>query len=122
VNQDPQQPAGIVISGGTVNIGALASGPNARASQVVVGSGDRRGELARLTQELLYVIGEHRDNLADYPAAQAAAEEASAEIEQGRPDSSRVRQLLENVATAAGPVAAIATAVSTLLRAITGTG
>ncbi len=121
----PPEPRGIVISGGTVHIGALAQGPGARASQVVSqptepDSGLERAELAGLMRDLLAAIGDHTGELTDEAGAQAAAEEAAAEMGKDRPDVSRVRQLLSKLALAAGPVSEIAAAVITVERAIAG--
>jgi hypothetical protein len=122
----PPEPRGIVISGGTVHIGALAQGPGARASQVVSqpaadpDSGLPREELAGLLRELLEAIRDHRPELADEAGAQTAAEEAVAEIEQARPDVSRLRRLLGKLSAAAGPVSEIAAAIITVERAIAG--
>jgi len=122
----PPEPRGIVISGGTVHIGALAQGPGARASQVVSqpaaepDSGLQREELAGLMRELLEAIRDHAGELTDEAGAQTAAEEAVAEMGSDRPDVSRVRQLLGKLAIAAGPVSEIAAAIITVERAIAG--
>jgi hypothetical protein len=122
----PPEPRGIVISGGTVHIGALAQGPGARASQVVSqpaaepDSGPERAELAGLMRDLLAAIGDHTAELTDEAGAQTAAEEAAAEMSKDRPDVSRVRQLLSKLALAAGPVSEIAAAIITVERAIAG--
>ena len=115
----PQQP-GIVISGGTVNIGALAQGPHARASQVVRMTAEQRDDLAAATRELLDALRQHQGELTDAQDARHAAEDAAAELAQDEPDTSRVRRLLDRVAAAAGPVAEIAAAVNAVQRAITG--
>jgi hypothetical protein len=116
---EPQQP-GIVISGGTVNVGALAQGSHARASQVVRATAGQRDDLAALTRELLDALRQHQGELADAQDAQGAAEDAAAELAQEEPDASRVRRLLDKVVAAAGPVAEIAAAVNAVQRAITG--
>jgi hypothetical protein len=122
----PPEPRGIVISGGTVHIGALAQGPGARASQVVSqpavepDSAQERAELSALMRDLLAAISDHAGELADGPGTQAAAEEAAAEMSKDRPDVSRVRQLLSRLALAAGPVSEIASAIITVERAIAG--
>jgi len=123
-DKEPQQ-AGIVISGGTVHIGALAQGPHASAAQVVQAAegqlaAERRDQLTVLVAELLSVLRQHQPELADEANAQAAAEEAAAELAADEPDTSRVRRLLDKVAAAAGPVAEIAAAVNAVQRAITG--
>ena len=123
-DKEPQQ-AGIVISGGTVHIGALAQGPHASAAQVVqAGEGqfaaERRDQLTGLVTELLSVLRQHQPELADEANAQGAAEEAAAELAADEPDTSRVRRLLDKVAAAAGPVTEIAAAVNAVQRAITG--
>ncbi|HEY5018247.1 MAG TPA: hypothetical protein VII59_15875 [Streptosporangiaceae bacterium] len=126
MTQPPEPSRGIVISGGTVHIGALAQGPGARASQVVSqpaaepDSGAQREELAGLMRELLAAIGDHTGELADEAGAQTAAEEAAAELGEDRPDVSRVRQLLSKLAIDAGPVSEIAAAIITVERAIAG--
>jgi hypothetical protein len=48
------------------------------------------------------------------------ADDVSAELDQEHPDTSRIRRLLTNVATAAGSVTEIAAAVAAVQRAITG--
>jgi hypothetical protein len=122
----PPEPGGIVISGGTVHIGALAQGPGARASQVVnqpaadPDSGLEREELARLMRDLMAAISDHAGELTDEAGAQTAADQAAAEIGKDRPDVSRVRQLLSKLAIAAGPVSEIAAAIITVERAIAG--
>jgi hypothetical protein len=122
----PPEPRGIVISGGTVHIGALAQGPGARASQVVSqpavepDPGLQREDLADLMRELLGAIRDHTGELTDEADAQTAAEEAVAEMGKDRPDVSRVRQLLGKLAIAAGPVSEIAAAIITVERAIAG--
>jgi Family of unknown function (DUF5955) len=116
---EPQQP-GIVISGGTVNIGALAQGSHARASQVVRLTAEQRDDLAAAVRELLGALRQHQGELTDAPDAQRAAEDAAAELSHDEPDTSRVRRLLDRVVAAAGPVAEIAAAVNAVQRAITG--
>ena len=115
----------MVISGGTVHIGALAQGPHASASQVVQAAesqlaAERRDQLTVLVAELLSALRKHQPELADGADAQAAAEEAAAELAADEPDTSRVRRLLDKVAAAAGPVTEIAAAVNAVQRAITG--
>jgi Family of unknown function (DUF5955) len=116
VSEDPQP--GIVISGGSVNIGAVALGPHARAYEVVHSPGDQN--LVSLMHDLLATLQQHESELADHETAQAAADEVSAELDQEHPDTSRIRRLLTNVATAAGSVTEIAAAVAAVQRAITG--
>lgn len=126
MTQPPEPNRGIVISGGTVHIGALAQGPGARASQVVSqpaaepDSSPQREELTGLMRELLAAIGHHTGELADEGAAQAAAEEAAAEMAKDQPDVSRVQRLLSKLAIAAGPVSEIVAAIITVERAIAG--
>jgi DNA invertase Pin-like site-specific DNA recombinase len=120
------EPGGIVISGGNVQIGALAQGKGASASAVVAqsaldpSSAAGGEQVAGLMRDLLDALAEHASELTDDAGAQAAAEDASAELGRERPDISRVRQLLAKVASAAGPVSEIAAAIATILRAITG--
>jgi len=123
VSEDPQP--GIVISGGSVKIGAVAQGPHARAYEVVHSpgdqiSGEQRGNLVSLMHDLLATLQQHESELADHETAQAAADDVSAELDQEHPDTSRIRRLLTNVATAAGSVTEIAAAVAAVQRAITG--
>jgi hypothetical protein len=125
VSEEPQ-PGGIVISGGSVEIGALAQGPHARASYEVVQSpGDQisaqqRENLASLLHDLLDVLQQQGNELPDRATVQAVVGEVSAELDQEHPDRSRVRRLLERIAAAAGPVSEIVAAVATLQRAISG--
>jgi Family of unknown function (DUF5955) len=131
MTQEPQ-PGGIVISGGNVQIGALAQGPGARASAVVAQPAlepdlepasdqeQQKQELADLMRDLLDALRQHASELTDDASAQAAAEDATAELSKERPDISRVRQLLAKIAAAAGPVSEIAAAILTVQRAITG--
>jgi len=118
------KPAGIVISGGNVHIGALAQGSGAHAEQVVLGTGDSAGsvreEIAELIDDLLDVIREHADELTDEASAREAAAEAAAEVATDRPDIPRVRRLLAKLGAAAGPVSEIAAAIITIERAISG--
>jgi hypothetical protein len=116
---ESQQP-GIVISGGTVNIGALAQGSHARASQVVRMTAAQRDDLAAATRELLDALRQHQGELTDAADARDAAEDAAAELAQEEPDTSRARRLLDRVLAAAGPVAEIAAAVNAVQRAVTG--
>jgi hypothetical protein len=125
MTQEPEQ-GRIVFSGGNVHIGALAQGPGARASQLVSqpadpAAGVRREELAGLMRDLLDAVRDHAGELADDAAAQATAEEAAAELSKDSPDVSRFRQLLGQLAIAAGPISEIAAAIITVERAITGT-
>ena len=122
-DKEPQQ-AGIVISGGTVHIGALAQGPHARASQVVQAAegqaaDERRDQLTVLVAELLSVLRQHQPELSDGVSAQAAAKDAATELAADEPDTSRVRRLLDNVTSAAGPVAEVSAAVNAVQSAIT---
>jgi hypothetical protein len=123
VNEDPQI-AGIVISGGTVGIGALAQGPHARASYNIEQppaeqlSGDQRENLSNLMLALLDSLGQHKTELRDQTAIQAMADEVSAELDQNHPDKSRVSRLLTAIASAVGPVTEIATAVTAMLKAV----
>lgn len=118
---------GVVISGGTAKIGALAQGSHAQASYREVVklahgqlTGEEREHLQGLMQELLAVLRQHDSELADAPAVQSAVDEVSGELEHERPDRSRIRRLLDTAAAAAGPVADIMTAVATIQRAIGG--
>lgn len=122
MTKDPQ-PGGIVISGGDVRIGALAQGSGAHAEHTVTRSAaadDAPGELAALMRGLIDALDQHEGELADSASAREAARQAEAEMAKDSPDASRVRRLLDKVAAAAGPVSAIATAIVTLERAITG--
>lgn len=125
MTQEPP-PGGIVISGGTVRIGALAQGRGARAEQTVTQPAAAEDpatspeELAGLMRGLLEALRQHEDELADSASAQEAARQAAAEIAKDSPDTSHVRRLLQKVASAVGPVSEIATAIITLERAITG--
>jgi hypothetical protein len=126
--ESQREPGGIVISGGKVQIGALAQGSGAQASyrQVTHSAGwpshQESEELEVLLQELLETLRRHDSELADGPAIRSAVEEVDAELSRERPDRSRIRRLLEKVATAAGPIAEIAAAAATLGRAIAGAG
>lgn len=124
MTQEPQ-PGGIVISGGTVRIGALAQGPGARASHVInepaEPSSQAHEDLAELIRELLDALREHAGELTDDASAQAAAADIATEAAKDRPNVSRIRQLLAKVGAAAGPVSEIAAAIITVERAITGT-
>jgi hypothetical protein len=114
----------VAISGGDVTIGALAAGPHARASGQVTApaagnlAGDPGDSLPALLQELLEAVRRHADDVQDPAAAEAAARQLSAELDQGRrPDAARLTRLLTALAAAAGPAAGIATAVTSVLRA-----
>jgi hypothetical protein len=123
-----QPPAGgVVISGGTVRIGALAQGSHARASSREIIqlpaaelSAEDREELQGLIGQLLAILRQHDGELADPLAIQLAVDEMSGELDQERPDRSRVRRLLDKIAAAAGSIADIATAVAAVQRAISG--
>jgi hypothetical protein len=123
-----QPPAGgVVISGGTVRIGALAQGSHARASSREIIqlpaaelSAEDREELQGLIGQLLAILRQHDGELADPSAIQLAVDEMSGELDQERPDRSRVRRLLDKIAAAAGSIADIATAVAAVQRAISG--
>jgi hypothetical protein len=125
VSEEPQ-PGSIVFSGGHVEIGALAQGPHARATSKVIRSpdaqtnGGQSENLASLIRELMAALRQHSNDLPDHETAQAAAHQISAELDQEHPDKSRIRQLLTRVATAAGPVTAIAAAVAAVEQAISG--
>ncbi len=109
-----------------MKIGAVAQGPHARASYKVVHSpddqisGEQRENLVGLIDDLLSTLQQYGNELPDHETAQAAADEVSAELDQEHPDTSRIRRLLTNVATAAGSVTEIAAAVAAVQRAITG--
>lgn len=109
-----EESGGIVISGGTVNIGALAQGSHAKASNRQVVNAGQDEELRGLIQDLLAVLNEHDSEFADAPAVHSAA----GELEQAQPDRSRVRVLLDRIAAAAGPIADIAAAVAAVRQAI----
>jgi hypothetical protein len=116
--------AGIAISGGNVTIGALATGPHARASGQVTApaaghlTGDPGDSLPELLQQLLDALAQHADDIQDPAAAEGAARQLSAELDQGRrPDAARLARLLTALAAAAGPAAGIATAITSVLRA-----
>jgi hypothetical protein len=113
-----EESGGIVISGGTVNIGALAQGAHAKASNRQVINAGPDEHLRELIRDLLTVLREHGGELADAPAVQSASSEAAAELEQARPDRSRIRALLDRITAAAGPIADIAAAVAAVRSAI----
>jgi hypothetical protein len=129
--QESPPPAGIVISGGSVKIGAMAQGPHARASYKVVRSsedqlsgdqlsGEQRENLADLMRSLLEALRVRGGDLPDHETVQAAADEVSAELDQENPDKSRIRRLLTTAAAAAGSVTEIAAAVAAIQHAIGG--
>jgi hypothetical protein len=123
MTEESQPPTGgVVISGGTVKIGALAQGPHAQASyrEVINPAGDEREDLQALMRELLAVLRQHDSDLADAPSVHAAVDDVSGELANARPDRSRIRGLLDKIAAAAGPIADIAAAVATVQRAIGG--
>jgi hypothetical protein len=105
---------GIVISGGTVNIGALAQGSHAKASNRQVVNAGPDEDLRALIRDLLTALREHDAELTDAPAAS----EAARELEQAQPDRSRIRALLDRITATAGPIADIAAAVAAVRSAI----
>jgi hypothetical protein len=109
-----EESGGIVISGGTVNIGALAQGSHAKASNRQVINAAQDEGLHELIGDLLAVLREHDGELADAPAVQSAA----GELEQAQPDRSRVRALLDRITAAAGPITDIAAAVAAVRQAV----
>ena len=124
MSEEPQ-PGGIEIRGGSVTIGALAQGSHARAYTVVHSQNDQSpGEqpesLASLMHDLLATLQQHSSDLPDHETAQGAADQISTELGQEHPDMSRIRKLLTSIATAAGPVTAIAAAVAAVQQAISG--
>lgn len=124
MSKEPQ-PGRIEISGGSVKIGSLAQGSHARAYTVVHSQNDQTpGEqpesLASLMNDLLAALQQHSSNLPGHETAQAAADQISTELGQEHPDMSRIRKLLASIATAAGPVTAIAAAVAAVQQAISG--
>jgi hypothetical protein len=76
--------------------------------------------LVDLVQYLLPTLEQHRSEFPDHETAQAAVDEVSTELDQERPDKSRIRRLLTSVATTAGSVTEIAAAVAAVQRAISG--
>jgi hypothetical protein len=105
---------GVVISGGTVNIGALAQGSHAQASNRQVVNAGPDEELRGQIRDLLAALREHGGELADA----SAVAEAAGELEQAQPDRSRIHALLDRITAAAGPVAGIAAAVAAVRSAI----
>lgn len=114
---EPQAP-GMVVHGGTVNIGSFAHGSHAQAFSVQLSGEDLRG----LMRELLAVLRQHDSELADGQAVEAAVGDLSSELELERPDRSRLRALLDKLAAAAGPIADVAAVVAAVQRAISGIG
>jgi hypothetical protein len=126
VSEEPQPPVGgVVISGGTVKIGALAQGSHAQASNreiIHLPAGEltaeERENLQGLIRALLAVLRQHGAEFAS--AIQPTVDEMSSELDQERPDRPRIRRLLDKIAAAAAPIADIATAVATVQRALSG--
>lgn len=108
---------GIQISGGTVTAGAMAAGHGATATNAVPAAGpasleDLRGELHALV-ELLRAR-------ADVPADQVTvAELAEREAARPQPDKGSLLSYLQVLASGAGSIAAVGTAVTALQSAVT---
>ncbi|MCW2912256.1 MAG: hypothetical protein JWN52_324 [Actinomycetia bacterium] len=73
---------------------------------------------ALLADALLAAIHQYRDDVPDQEAVLATAGQITSELDQQQPDTPRIHR--PALATAAGPITAITTAVTALQKAITG--
>ena len=121
---DERTNQGIIITGGKVDVGAMAAGPNAQAISNVHSASEAlaaRGqtELAERIEELLQALREHEAELADRDAAFQLTDRIAQELEREQPDKPTVEGFLARLAASAGSVASITNAVGALSHAVT---
>jgi hypothetical protein len=119
---------GMIVTGGTVNANNIVVGHKAKivgnvlqsASESLAGRG--QDELAAKVEALRLALREHGPDLADSAAAAEHVDGVAAELVKEAPSLSVLRNLLAGLRTAVGPVTAVATAVTALTHAVTGSG
>jgi hypothetical protein len=114
---------GIIISGGTVQVGAMAAGRNARAVNNVESASAAlatrgQAELAEKLDELLQVIRKHEAELPDRDEALELTGRVAEELEREQPDKPTVESFLARLAASAGSATTIVNAVTTLSHAV----
>jgi hypothetical protein len=115
---------GIIITGGKVDVGAMAAGPNARAINNVhsaTAALAERGQtdLAAKIEELLQVLREHEAELTDRDAAFTLTARVAEELEREQPDKPTVQSFLARLAASTTSATTVANAVTALSHAVT---
>lgn len=117
---------GIIVTGGSLHADKIAVGRRARivshalqlTGESLIQSGHH--ELAERLEELRVALREHQEELPDPIAAADSAEAVATELAKQRPIMSVLRKLLAGLSNAAGPVTAVADAVTALQRTLSG--
>lgn len=115
---------GIVVSGGSLNAGAVAAGAHATATSIQT-AGDALGPQARddllpHVTALRTALMRHRDELVDADPTIELADEALAQLTSPAPTKGAVRQVLTRLVAAAGPTTAVAGMVTAIREALAG--
>ena len=112
---------GIIQYGGNIQAGALAVGTNAqafsKAYEALAGKG--MDEIKSKLQELVQAIGTHSSQLANPSEVHKSAEELASELGKEKPETPTVLRILKQIASGAGNVTTIVTAVKGLIGAVT---
>jgi len=122
---DPHGNEGIVVTGGSVQAGAIAVGRGARATQNIAGSaaaleGTGHQEIADLLRRLTQLIEQHADDLERPEELLESTATVAQEVAGDQPNRLTLRALLAGIAEAAGGVTSVAAAVEALQHALGG--
>ena len=114
---------GIVVSGGTIQAGALAVGRRARASQVVQDAGRslaERGqsEVAERLEQLLRELEAHAAQLSNADEVRESTELLARELAKPAPNRTTVSGVLGGIVDSVKSVAGLAGAAQALAQAI----
>ncbi|MBX6386384.1 MAG: hypothetical protein IRZ07_25985 [Microbispora sp.] len=109
---------GIQISGGTVNSGAMAAGPGARAVHNVTASPVRYEQIQVLLEEIRRLMAAHADSVEDLESAREEVRRVGAELEKPKPDRTTLSSVLERLAGRVASVSTLAEAVANLTKLI----
>jgi hypothetical protein len=103
---------GIIVNGGALTADSLAVGENA---QVINGAPGSPAELVGHLARIEAAIEAHRSSLLDPDDLKAAILAASSEARRGKPNSSRIVEVLKEIAVAASSVSPVVELVKSAL-------
>jgi hypothetical protein len=115
---------GVQQTGGTMSVGQLAVGPNARNVTVVTPAVAERlrargmGDVEARLRVLEDALNAHGHRLADAPTLHEAAKQVASEVAASRPDKSTINRLLAQIADGTKSISLIAKAVAGVKTAL----
>ena len=114
---------GIVVTGGEVVAGQMVAGRYARAYATINGTvgtlrNDGHDEVAVALDRLLVELRQHADELDDFEELLDSTQAVSEELAREKPNKRTVKSLLAGIGEGVTSVASLATAVTSLMAAV----